>query len=373
MHVITIEKTFSYQGALYKGSHKYVCSEFIENDIRATIPGVLGISYDAALFYKPYTGQDLFNKKLLIMRSNGLGDMLMLEPTIRALKNKYPSCDITAASGCKDMLLHHPCITELLSMPYDFEYMEKADYHIWYQGILEGNSNDAKTIPAVNLFAKASYIDLDEDKMVPRVFIAQDEPDWIATEKNILGLKSYTVMMQLESSCITRNFPAAKFKILVDRMAKEDIKILLVGNTDSQKQFGAFYQGQAKNVSVLSKYTPRQIILIASVCDQIFAPDSFLIQAAGALNKDVVGVYNCFPSRLRMSYFKNAIGLDCMVVCSPCFSYSSCFHGYPPPCFQQIEPDDVMAALDYLRFKRTGTHYNFFDTLKPNPRSQICS
>ena len=41
--------------------------------------------------YKPYNGQDLTNKTLLVWRSGGIGDLLFIQPNLVYLKNKYPS------------------------------------------------------------------------------------------------------------------------------------------------------------------------------------------------------------------------------------------------------------------------------------------
>jgi ADP-heptose:LPS heptosyltransferase len=365
MLVISIEKTFTHNSKTYLGSHRYLASEYDERELRGVHSDCLGINYDANIYYRLYTGQDLTDKSILITRSKGLGDLLMIEPVVRGFKLAYPKCKISVASDSIEVLKNHPDIVNHLSMPCDFKYVQESDYHLHYQGLLEGNSEESKTMPAVDLFLKASHAGV-EDK-VPKIFISTEEEAWIKQQSNILNLSgSYVIAMQIESSNPTRNLPVGKYKVLIDKLAAEkDIKLILVGNSEQQKKFGIFYKNAHKNVILATNYTPRQIILLTTLCDMVFGPDSFLIQVGGALSKKIVGVYNAFPSRIRMSYFKNAIGLDAKTVCSPCFNYRDCIHGVPPPCFQQISADDILVAMSSL--KPGG--FSFSADLKPNDRT----
>ena len=41
--------------------------------------------------YRPYSGEDLTDKTLLIWRTGGIGDLLFIQPNLVYLKNKYPT------------------------------------------------------------------------------------------------------------------------------------------------------------------------------------------------------------------------------------------------------------------------------------------
>jgi hypothetical protein len=94
-----------------------------------------------------------------------------------------------------------------------------------------------------------------------------------------------------------------------------------------------------------------------------------MIQVAGALGTPLVGLYGPFPSEVRMKYFKNAIGLDPSAVCTPCFKHDfrGCIKGFPSPCFTLITVEDVLQAVDYLKFKFTGQHFKYVAPLLKEP------
>ena len=42
--------------------------------------------------YKPYIGQDVTDKTILVFRTGGIGDLLFIQPNLIYLKQKYPTC-----------------------------------------------------------------------------------------------------------------------------------------------------------------------------------------------------------------------------------------------------------------------------------------
>jgi len=98
------------------------------------------------------------------------------------------------------------------------------------------------------------------------------------------------------------------------------------------------------------KLTLRKSIALASTMDLFISPDSAFIHVAGAFNIPQVGLYGPFPSRLRMLYYKNAIGLNAVTACTPCqlHGHFPCDKGDPSPCFSVIDPNLIIQAVDFL-------------------------
>jgi hypothetical protein len=185
--------------------------------------------------------------------------------------------------------------------------------------------------------------------------------EWLKDTTTNLGLteKDYVIGIQMESSAQLRNFPQGKLKSIIQTLANEpDVKILLIGSKD-HTMLANFYRDNKPNIIAATNYSVRESITLANRYDLVLAPDSFMIQTAGALHKPLVGLYGPFDSALRMAYFDNAIALEASVPCSPCFVHDAepCIKGFPSPCFTLIRAEDVLQALDYQRFKTNGTHF----------------
>jgi ADP-heptose:LPS heptosyltransferase len=328
------------------------------------------MSYPIETMYKPYKGQDLSGKRLLSFRTGGVGDIFMVMPVLRYLKKKYPTCFIRFATGCRDALENVPEIDELYGMPFDAKLMEDTDYQLFFQGILESSSEASQNNHGADMFFSYFGIDStqlpDEDKR-PKLFFTKEETDWRDKILSESGIKDedYLIGMQMETSAPLRNFPKDKMKTIIDILSKEEnVKIFLIGS-DQQTLLGQFLRGDNSKVFVMTRFSVRQSIILASRYNLVISPDSFMVQAAGALEKPLIGLYGPFPSSVRMKYFKNAISLEPSTACTPCFKHDfrPCVKGFPSPCFSQVTIEDVLQAADYLKSKFTGTHFRYMERI----------
>lgn len=366
MRIVEIRKSFTTAGLKFEAGHRYVMAEDIEGQYRTSYGDSVGMSQPIEAIYKPYKGEDLSGKKLMCWRTGGIGDIFFLNPCLRYLKKKYPTCFLRVASGCKQPLENVPEVDELYDMPFDAKYLNDMDYHLMFQGIIESSSDAAKRTHAVDMFF--SYFSIDSIQMpaaekVPKLFFKKEEMEWLKQTLGTIGIQEshYVVGIQMETSAPVRNFPKEKMKVIIDVIGSEpNVKVVLVG-TEQHLLLAQFYKGNNPNVIIATTYSVRQAIIMANRYNLIISPDSFMVQAAGALEKPLIGLYGPFPSDVRMRYFKNAIGFDPSVVCSPCFKHDfrACIKGFPSPCFSLVTVEDVLQAADYFRVKFTGQHFNY--------------
>jgi len=374
MRMVEVTKGFTNSGIIFKPGHKYCMAEDVEAQYRNLFNGNFGMSYPIDSLLRPYKGEDLNGKKLLAFRTGGIGDLFWLSTVLRYIKKKYPTCFIRAASACKFCMENVPEINELYDMPFDAELFNDIDYTVFFQGIIESASEDSKKTHAVDMFFKYFSIDSShipaEDKR-PKLFFTRGEMDWADRTLKSLGITSdhYVIGIQMETSAPLRNFPKEKFKVCINFLSKENnVKILLIGSREHDILIN-YYKGGNPNVIPATAYSVRQSIVLATRYNMVISPDSFMVQVAGALEKPLIGIYGPFPSDVRMKYFKNAIGLDPKVACSPCFKHDfrGCIRGFPSPCFTQVSIEDVLQAADYLKAKFSGTHFRYMDRFLQEP------
>jgi ADP-heptose:LPS heptosyltransferase len=366
MRIVEIIKSFTHEGKRFEAGHKFVMAEDVESNYRTVAGDSIGMSHPIESVYRPYKGEDLNGKRLMTWRTGGIGDIFFLNPVLRYLKKKYPTSFIRVASGCKQPLENVPEIDQLQDMPFDAKLLNDVDYMLQYQGIIEGESAQSKMIHATDMFF--SYFGIDSiqfpmEEKVPKLFFTKEEMTWLKSTLTGLGIeeKHYVVGIQMETSSPLRNYPKEKLKPIIDILAQEEnVKVVLIGN-EQHHIISQFYKGNSPNVTAAIKFTVRQSIVLATRYDLIIAPDSFMIQVGGALEKPLIGLYGPFASEVRMKYFKNSIGLDPSVVCSPCFKHDfrPCVKGFPSPCFTQISVEDLLQAIDYQKNKFTGRHFKY--------------
>ena len=376
MRTVEVTKDFENTGISFKRGHSYVMPEDVESQYRSVHGNCLGMSYPIEPIYRPYKGEDLTGKRLLTWRFGGIGDLFFLQPALRYLKKKYPTCFIRVASACKQCLENVPEIDQLYDMPFDVELM-KDSVHLMYQGIIESSSEAAQKTHAVNMFFSyfgIESIHLPKEDKIPRLFFTETEKEWMHKTIRSMGIKEqdFTVAIQMESSSPLRNYPKESLKAVIDILSREEnVKVVMVGN-EQGAMLGQWFKGNNPNVIIATNFTVRQSMILALRYNLVVAPDSFMVQVAGALDKPLIGLYGPFPSEVRMKYFKNAVGLDPKVACSPCFKHDfrACIRGFPSPCFTQIPIETLLKAVDYMKFKFTGAHFNYMAPLLRVPNLQ---
>lgn len=374
MRIVEMNKSFINNGIKFEAKHRYVMAEDVESQYRTAFGDAIGMSYPIEQIYRPYKGEDLNGKRLMTFRTGGIGDIFFACAPLRYIKKKYPSSFIRMASACKQPLENVPEIDELYDMPFDAKYLNDVDYHLFFQGIIESSSEISKKTHAVDMFF--SYFGIDsiqmprEDK-VPRVFFSKEEKDWLKGALEKLGINDshYVIGLQMETSAPLRNFPKEKMKTVIDILvSEENVKIVLIG-TDQHEILAQYFKNGNPNIILATRFSVRQSIVLSQRYNLVISPDSFMIQAAGAQDIPLIGLYGPFPSEVRMKYFKNAIGLDPSVVCAPCFKHDfrPCIKGFPSPCFSQLTVDDILQAANYLKTKTTGQSFRYMAQLMKTP------
>jgi len=374
MRIVEVRKAFSNSGINFQAGKNYVMAEDVEGQHRSLFGDALGLSYPIENVYRPYKGEDLNGKRLFAFRTGGIGDLGFLSAVVPYLKKKYPKCFLRIASGCKQPLENSPWIDELYDMPFDAKLLEDTDFQLMFQGIIESSSEASKRTHAVDMFF--SYFGIDSiqfppEEKRPQLYFNQGEMDWMKRTIQSMGItdEDFVIGLQLETSSPLRNYPKEKLKAVVDVLAQEDkTKIVLIG-TEAHEIIAQFYRGNNPKIIPALKFSVRQSIVLANRYNLIIAPDSFMVQVAGALEKPLIGLYGPFPSEVRMKYFKNAIGLDPAVACSPCFKHDfrACIKGFPSPCFTLINVEDILQAADNLKHRFTGRHFNFMKDFLREP------
>lgn len=381
-----------YRGLALKKNEEYVMSGAVMNQLAKMYPGSVEATGRFDSIYHPL---DLSMIKegdtVFLFRSGGIGDVMFMLPLVRYLSQKR-GCRVYTASSpmyC-DVFNNNPYIEDFFQMPFSTKKMEEFKYHQMFEGVIEDNGIKAQSLNAIDLFldtAGVDYSTIDSSKKIPEIFFNDEERRFIDNEKEDLEKKHTRpfVGMQIESSSPIRMFPLEKL-IAVSRRLRKDFEatIFFFGGkrqVDVGKYISEIFQSEKGFVNLVeAEMSLRDSIMFAFMMDCFVAPDSAFIHVCGGLGVPVVGLYGCFPSLLRMRYYKNAIGIDSDVKCAPSFihGHSPCDKGFPSPCFSVISVDNVVDAVGHLLGKGKKISlmypvYNIFENgeFVPSPFSTI--
>ena len=329
MKVISFNTSFKIGNILIKEGDQHVVTEKFLEEFKTIYGGQMIVSVeDFEKYERPYKGQNLNGKTLFCFRGAGIGDLMAMMTGLRLLKEMYPNVTINVGSmfTYKQLFENDPIVNEFTQMPYSLDYITNADYTVSFQGIIENNYS-ANSVHMYDLFLHKFGINPDEilpENKVPKLYVDPDIDSKIHYLLKKERDKGYKLIagIQLEASNVIRNYHPQLIQELIKRLISNDIRPVLIGELVKVRNLIDNYMLTAEDFALdMSEYCDTLNGLISTInnCDFLIGPDSSGLHIAGALGKPMVGIFGPILSDLRLRYFKNAIGIDCSTICSPCF------------------------------------------------------
>lgn len=319
-------------------------------------------------FYKPYRGQDLTDKTLLVFRTGGIGDLLFIQPNLTFLKEKYPTCKIIFACGpqYQAMVDNWKCIDEVIDLPFQFSYLRDADYHALFEGVIE-RCKLAETENSYRLFTTWMGLNLPDERLTPTQEVKSDKIEFCKETLEKWGLKEKGfILMQLKASSPIRTPRPTFWANMIRKLVKSGYKVVLTDNprqadyvdkfiislNDSPYDSSVQYSGDVFNFCRHSKTLDYSIAMV-SLAKMVIATDSAMVHIAASLGTKIYGIYGPFPGHIRLDTYKDVKWVDAQKECSPCYIHSQnpCpkagLDGFSP-CYDNIDLDKVVDEVSIL-------------------------
>jgi ADP-heptose:LPS heptosyltransferase len=321
--------------------------------------------------YKPYMGQELEDgSELLVFRTGGIGDLLFIQPNLRYLKQKYPKCYIKFACGPQYqpmVRLWEDCIDEIVTLPFTFDTLRNADYHLLFEGVIE-RCKEAETTNAYRLFTKWLGLNLPDELLIPK---QTPNPKSVESCKKILDewrgwqLHKDFVVLQLRASSPIRTPSPDFWRKIIDQLTKRDLRIVFVDNPKQAENIDKFMATLSSSTRVFNfaRYSESigDTIALTSLSKGVIATDSALLHIAASLDLPCYGIYGPFPGEIRLDTYPKAKWINAKRFCAPCFIHS------PKPC-KYAEKNGYSPCYGNLIDKGSDVE-NLADDIKKHIRS----
>jgi len=309
--------------------------------------------------YRAFHGQDLTNKKLLVFRTGGFGDLLFIQPNLIYLKQKYPSCKIYFACGpqYRPMVETWDFLEEVLLLPFPVKYLFDADYHVIFEGVIE-RCKEARYKNSFNLFSEWMGLNLPDELLLPRQHPKEDKLESCREVLRSWGVKEKDfIITQLRASSPIRTPRPEFFAKIIDRLTDLGHNVVITDvprQSDSVEKFLTMVKNRDKvfNFCKHSETVDNTIALI-KLSKLVISTDSALIHFSASLDTPCLGIYGPFPGFIRMKTYPKADWIEGKRQCLPCFLHGSnpCPQAGPDtysPCYDAIDHDEIIAKVEKL-------------------------
>lgn len=309
--------------------------------------------------YRPYIGQDLEGENLLVFRTGGIGDLLFIQPNLRYIKEKYPTCNISFACGpqYQPMVENWDCVDEVVDLPFSLKTLQKAKYHVLFEGVIE-RCYQAETDNAYNLFSKWMGLDLPDDLLVPKQDPKSELVDKCKEILNDWGVpEKKFVVIQLRASSPVRSPRPEFWNELVNKLTDSGHHVVLTDNPRQADKVDDFIKTIYKKDMVHNFCSKSEdiahSIAIISLAEGVIATDSAMNHIAASVDVPMMGIMGPFPGHIRFKTYPKADWIDAERHCTHCF-----LHGHRPckeagqdgfsPCYDEINTDKIVLRYENL-------------------------
>jgi len=300
-------------------------------------------------------------KNILIYRVGGIGDILFLFPYLSSIKKINPNCKISFICGLEIISILDICphIDVKIPEPVKYDDIIKANYDkiIVCERFIEENP-ESEYIHAMDL-PKDTFLEGIERGPIESTFSLSDP----------IGDKIHIAIAYSCSALIREISPSIWFDF-IRQLEYDKFRVTLVAPVDK-------FQDIEDVSEEIRKHNPK--LELRRLCNEsllevikttlnfdrphiAIGADSGLVNLWGYHGIPVIGLYGPFESKLRLKYYKNAIGIDAITNClfgknenGSCFVHStkSCdlaqykeeLHS---PCLHLINADHIRHAVNYF-------------------------
>lgn len=298
------------------------------------------------LFYKKYKTILDINKisKILVLRYDRIGDLIVTLPLIETIKSQYPNIniDIVASDINKDILYQHPNINKIFIYNFRdkknifqfikvFKQLRKEKYDVVIDPFFNNHSRSAGHLRAINakfnigvekknkyglsakdfkLFYDFSTFDktkhlltniiniskilkINEENFIEKVTF----PFYDEDKKANFFLKNYIgkniIIFNIQGSTIQRSFNDDFIIYFSQKLAtNKNNQIILICMPNRRKKLEEMIkQGECKNIITAKTKNIREAISLLKYSNLVISPDTSIVHGASNYSKTIISFY----------------------------------------------------------------------------------
>ena len=350
-------------------------------------------------FTKTYKNSDLSAssiRKILVIRLDRIGDMVITTPIFRALKEKWPDAQITVLTNPvnKNIVINNPFIDYILVYDRENKHKSLNSRLIFFRSIRE-RKFDLVIDPYLDYELKTSfitrfvgnrfrlgfefagreifynirynpnvfpvstekkhmidydldlltYIGIETQKRQPEIFLSTDEKEnaYKLLEEAGTNPESKIIGIHPGGHYESQRWPIKRFAAISDYLITNyDVKVILFAG-QAEKQLLSEFKGYAVKTPIfLENLSLREFMSTLSHCSLLLCNNSGPLHIATALNIPTVSTMGPTVPYHWWPYGKDHIVLRKDVDCSPCKNGICKTH----ECMELITTDDFIAAVE---------------------------
>lgn len=366
-------------GAIVENARKKVLEKY-------TLERMVGATLDV---YR----ETLENRKILIIKTSSLGDVILSSAAIRAIRERFPKparVSLLVGIGSREILLRNPHIDELLVC--DLKNRDGGARGLWRLGrqlrkkgfdivVDLQNSRISHALGALTLAPQRYGYDrkwgfllnrrLKDDgpacgpvthqfKLLKMLGIERECPlevwpsgedearvdeflagQWLKPNEKLIGIN-----IGASRRWVSKIWPSQHLKKLCEELQKRNLRVVVTGAPEDSRRAEEFCRemSSAGLINASGKFTLNQLACLVRHCAAFVSGDSAPLHVAAAVGTPFVALFGPTSPERHLPPARRFVLLKGVSACAPCYK-SSCKHH---SCMMSIRPEAVLRALEGL-------------------------
>jgi len=251
------------------------------------------------------------NSHILISRSGGYGDLLMLAPIL----TKLQSMNVHTIGVCCHDRYRDALPPGIIHHSYPMPLEDARAYSTRYD--LERVIENTRSEHPIDVMAAMLEVTLADEEKVANLEVPAKLQLWARYKYPRLTGKR-RVGIQIEAGAECRTFPRDCMREVIDLLLRKDWQVYL---------FASPQHPPIKNLPSMCvdvtggkpDFTFMETCAVMQTCDVMLTPDSGLCHAAGSMRIPAVALFGSFPWMIRTKYYPTVRALSGNLACAPCF------------------------------------------------------
>lgn len=309
--------------------------------------------------------------KVLLLRSGGIGDQIMLTPAIRAFRELrlYDSDTELCLSTQEEMFpifRDNPFVDRLLPLPLTMDKLLEANYVIDFSEPIH-NSNFNRQHPTDYYL---DFLGIKSNGMISKLpYLCQNEIEPSPVIQSLKALKDDyrgrpLILIQWQASVQMRTFPPEKLAALTNTF-KEFTYIIAHHHAQTEKTDQAIQEESINAINISNEMKNlTDFIDAVGFADGVISTDSSAYHVASAFDKPSLVLFGSIGSNLRACYYPRVVSLDANYSGETCKSPCGLHKGACPeakalgttysPCLMSISEDAIQEQFQKLNDRKTN-------------------
>jgi len=240
-----------------------------------------------------------FAQPIIVKRKYAIGDTLLVEPLIRAIKQVRPLSPVFVETDFPDLFTNHPDIKLASSSFASMKGAMVIDLNQSYE-----RRTNIHIVYAYRDVARQQILDLPEPELKTKLYLNQQDREWTRFHREDAGIRSDKVCVICpDESWTGKTWKSEKWEELAKKLVSEGWHVVAVGSKEKPWQI-------SHCIDCTKRFSIRSLAAFIETCQLFIGHDSGPMHISLSVGAPTIGLFGVTNKRYILTDGAPRIGVE---------------------------------------------------------------